>query len=642
MFSVDELDETLQALGPAGETIENDPRATIEPARLKASTAGRRALEVLERIGRVTQGGDRKLEMGDTIGEGGMGVVRRATQVALGRSVAVKTLRPDYRTDAATMKLLREAWVTGELEHPNVVPVYDVGLDTDGSPIIVLKRIEGTHWGDVMHAPERILKRFDARDPLEWNLSILMQVCRAVSFAHSRGIVHRDLKPENVMIGEFGEVYVLDWGIAVALTDDGTGRFPLAAQATEMAGTPCYMAPEMLGGDTPRIGPHTDVYLLGSVLHEILTGKPPHDGEHLMAIVRSVVSPPRSLSDSLPAELVRIRTRAMDPDPDARFENVEQLRLALQGFLRHRGSTQLSDEAADRLAQLEEALSQEDAHDEEPRLHAYNLFGECRFGFHQALRAWPENEDAREGLRRAVVTMVEFELAQGDAKAASVLLSELADPPPELARRVEEARRAWEAEQKRIAELERLGRDMDPSVGQRTRAFVAMLFGVMWTVFPLTAHWFPQRSYTQLFVGNAVLFGFGLAVGVWARESLSKTSINRRVIFSVLFLFAAQVLLALAMMLLGLDTRAFELILPVIWFTFAGLFAIHLEPRFAILAVGYGVCVVVSALMPEWRYWLMSASNALLVIVVALFWRPERIVDPEWRAEQRAKKRGRR
>src|SRR5678815_4585974 len=105
------------------------------------------------------------------------------------------------------------------------------------------------------------------------------RVLNAVRFAHSRGILHRDLKPANVMIGEFGEVYLVDWGIAVSLRDDGSGRLPLAANATEPAGTPVYMAPEMLGRDgLPPLSERTDIYLAGAVLFEIVAGRPPHEG----------------------------------------------------------------------------------------------------------------------------------------------------------------------------------------------------------------------------------------------------------------------------------------------------------------------------------------------------------------------------
>jgi serine/threonine-protein kinase len=204
-------------------TIVQAPRKSIY-APQPASARGRAALSALQKLGASTAG---RLSLHHTLGEGGMGIVHLATQTTIGRHVAVKTrrvaaARPDDaggQSEAsdpsagdglddidATLRILREAWVMGALEHPNVVPVYDVGLDEAGAPVIVMKRIEGLAWADLMRAPDEIERRFGATDPLEWNLRILATACNAVHFAHSRGILHRDLKPENVMIGAFGEV----------------------------------------------------------------------------------------------------------------------------------------------------------------------------------------------------------------------------------------------------------------------------------------------------------------------------------------------------------------------------------------------------------------------------------------------------
>ena len=136
-----------------------------------------------------------------------MGIIRLGEQGAIGRQVAVKCLREGLDNERFGLQLLREAWVTGGLEHPNIVPVYSVGADSNGHPMIVMKRIEGTPWSELLRSDGRQLRD----DP-----EILKQVCNAVEFAASRGVIHRDLKPDNVMIGTFGEVYVLDWGIAIA------------------------------------------------------------------------------------------------------------------------------------------------------------------------------------------------------------------------------------------------------------------------------------------------------------------------------------------------------------------------------------------------------------------------------------------
>ncbi|MFN7700504.1 MAG: serine/threonine-protein kinase, partial [Deltaproteobacteria bacterium] len=190
---------------------------------------------------------ERYEELG-VLGVGGMGVVKLGQQRSLERAVALKSLKDGLESPSARLKLLREAWITGKLEHPNIVPVHDLGVDERGEPRIVLKRIEGASWSSLLTDRDEVRRRFDSEDLLEWNLRVLLEVARALHFAHARGIVHRDLKPENVMIGSFGEVYLVDWGLAVALEDDGTSRLPLARDATELAGTPSYMAPEQWGG----------------------------------------------------------------------------------------------------------------------------------------------------------------------------------------------------------------------------------------------------------------------------------------------------------------------------------------------------------------------------------------------------------
>jgi len=346
-LSEDELAHTLEMtpvhFAEIARTVARNPGSTIEPERLRSSAAGKRALEGLggERSAPGIAGG---LDMGLTIGEGGMGIVRIAMQRSLGRKVAVKTLRSKMKNEQATLRLLREAWVTGALEHPNIVPVYDLGLDEDGSPIIVLKHIEGLAWSELIGDAAAVKERFGAVDLLEHNLRILVQLCNAVSLAHSRGVLHRDLKPDNVMIGRFGEVYLVDWGIAVSMNPDPTGRLPLAAEATEMAGTPSYMAPEMLG-TSGKLDERTDVYLLGAILHEILVGRPPHLGESFPQIVTSILRSSFAFPDGVPSQLAELASRAMSRSATDRFASADELRKQLEWYLRHRGSLALSAES---------------------------------------------------------------------------------------------------------------------------------------------------------------------------------------------------------------------------------------------------------------------------------------------------------
>ena len=145
--------------------------------------------------------------------------------------------------------------MTGDLEHPNIVPIYDLGEDDKGVLFYAMKRVKGRPWDKVVGE-----KSFDE------NLEIWMKVADAVAFAHSRGVVHRDLKPENVMLGDFGEVLLMDWGLAIVLDSP-------AAKKAGMAGTPAYMPPEMAMGPVTRVGTPADIYLMGAILYEILTGR---------------------------------------------------------------------------------------------------------------------------------------------------------------------------------------------------------------------------------------------------------------------------------------------------------------------------------------------------------------------------------
>ena len=233
--SADSLSERLQTLVAYASTVVQDPGSTVNPPREPSNDASRAALEAFEELGELLRTkAQHGLVTAHTLGEGGMGVVRLARQVALDRPVAVKTLKDAVRSRDMSLELLREAWITGSLEHPNVVPVYDLAMDPEGGPAIVLKRIEGVVWRDLLQDPEAVRQRFGAGDLLDWNLRTLISVCNAVAFAHERGIVHRDLKPENVMLGRFGEVYVLDWGIAVTTRADNP-RLPHASAALAMA-----------------------------------------------------------------------------------------------------------------------------------------------------------------------------------------------------------------------------------------------------------------------------------------------------------------------------------------------------------------------------------------------------------------------
>jgi eukaryotic-like serine/threonine-protein kinase len=422
-------------------------------------------------------GGQAQFRVVGMLGEGGMGVVKLARQEALERDVALKSLRQEIDDERAVSALIREARVTGALEHPSIVPVYALGKGDDQRPLIVMKRIEGRSWADRLNAADPSRRLSD--ETLRQNLGILRQVALAVSFAHQKGVLHRDIKPDNVMIGSFGEVYLVDWGIAVSLREDGVRGLPLARDVCDVEGTPPYLAPEMAVGSGSDLDERSDVYLLGATLHEILTGQPPHGGATLLQMLQAAfLSAPQDYWPETPRALVAICHRAMARFAADRYPSAQAFVEAIDHYLETRAAMSLSDEAERRLGELVAVCAREDLSEaEHDRVHT--LFTEVRFGFQHALKTAPDYAPARTGLQRALEAMIRFELGRGAADAANAFLRELPDPNPELAKEVAgdlaEARGA-------AARLSQLERDRDLSIGERERRKLTAALGVAWGV----------------------------------------------------------------------------------------------------------------------------------------------------------------
>lgn len=442
------------------------------------------------------------------IGEGGMGVVWLARQASLGREVAIKRLKPDApsRADEA---LLREARFMGGLEHPNIVPVHALGLEDDERPALVMKRIEGVDWGTLVREPDHPHWQDEPRaERLVRHVEILVEVCRAVQFAHDRGVVHRDLKPGNVRIGAYGEVYVMDWGVAARLPDD--------AVTTTVVGTPAYMAPELATPGAP-IGPATDVFPLGACLVEVLTGEPPWDAQGVaQALAQARACPPLELPGA-PAELALVARRACAKDPAARHPDAAALQKALQGWVRQRHALHLVAAARARLDALRAALV-DPSDGARARIEA--AFSECRFGFAQALEASPGLEAARAGLRDATGAMVRYAIVHGELDLARAHLDALA----ELGGEVAALREAHEAAV-RTREGERaLAREMDADVALRERmwwtaalaVFTFVVTGAILSL-PLVSVTYGHAAATTVMVGLTLLLPPGiLATRRWA------------------------------------------------------------------------------------------------------------------------------
>jgi eukaryotic-like serine/threonine-protein kinase len=273
--------------------------------------------------------------LGAVLGRGGMGEVMSATDERIGRPVAIKRMRGSDPQSIA--RFIREAKIQARLDHPAIVPVHEIGQDPDGKPMIVMKQLRGTTLAELLRRLDDGDVTLAARFTRQRLLRAFADVCLAVEFAHSRGVVHRDIKPANITLGEFGEVYVLDWGIAKVQDDSdlpASGSAHVEAGATvagTILGTPGYMAPEQARGD--EVDERTDVYALGCVLFEILTGQPlDRPGQPTRAGTEAGRPSTRANRDIAP-ELDEACVRATDPSPAARFSTARELGAAVERFL---------------------------------------------------------------------------------------------------------------------------------------------------------------------------------------------------------------------------------------------------------------------------------------------------------------------
>ena len=269
------------------------------------------------------------------IGRGGMGVVYRARQIEPNRLVALKMVLHGPFADARDLRRFRqEAEVIAGLDHPNIVPVHDLAADAAGTRAsYTMQFVTGRTL------TEMIATQATQRD-LERILQCLISVCDALAFAHSRGIVHRDLKPDNIMVGEFGQVYLMDWGLAkLSKTQPASGGDALM-NAPGPVGTPDYMAPEQARGNPDMVDERADVFGLGALLFEVLSGQPPYgmDGDQNAILKRATSGRVLDIDTACGPIGVSRRIRAVAekatcPDPDGRYASVRELQDAMRAFL---------------------------------------------------------------------------------------------------------------------------------------------------------------------------------------------------------------------------------------------------------------------------------------------------------------------
>jgi serine/threonine protein kinase len=366
---------------------------------------------------RVQLDGAGRYRVRELLGQGGVGEVWLVEDGQIDREVAVKRLRRAEPGEGEVRRFIREAKLQGQIEHPAVVPVHDLLEGADGHPYFVMRRIRGLTLKEIIGRladgrPEEVAGYSRRR-----LLTAFSSVCLAVHYAHTRGVIHRDLKPDNVMLGDFGEVYLLDWGLAKRIATpegaevvdaaDSSGELqPNLTEVGKVMGTPAYMAPEQIQNRRADIGPRTDIYALGIILFELLTRQRRHGTKSVTEIfettLRTPCEAPSLRAADVPVELDAVCQQATARDPADRFASARELADAIDRFLDGDRDLEKRRALADQhAARAQAALSRSRAGESSASSARLEAVSEVM----QALALDPQQGHAREALVRLLTEM---------------------------------------------------------------------------------------------------------------------------------------------------------------------------------------------------------------------------------------------
>lgn len=570
------------------------------------------------------------------LGVGGMGEVFLAEQESIGREVAIKVLHRDQRDAQQSNKLLHEARIAGRLEHPNIVPVHSLGVDDEGFPLYVMKRVLGVPWSKAIRHPDRLPSCFTSRgDDLEAHLEIFERVCTAVHFAHSRGMLHLDLKPANVMLGEHDEVLLVDWGIAVSMNEDDRGELPMLDELDSPCGTPGYMAPEMASLQYSELGARTDVYQLGAILHYILTRKVRNRGKDLRELLKLCVrGGPYDYEEDVPEELARICNEATARWPDDRPRSAEALRGAVARFRTQREADHLLDMARRSLGEFREVLAQPER--PEQSSEAYRLYGELRFALRRAMSINPGASGAGELQRETLCLMFGFELERDNLGAVRQLERELQglEGHQERALKLAALEQAHAARSSKLEEFEQMKHQLDASQSSSNRAFIVASLALFWGAVAAASRllWtYELLAYTPTTI--IAVKGFNTLIGLGciaiAQRMLSLNRINRQMLWTFGAALAAGFAVRAIFLLNELPVHLSLAMETLVYLMCVVGVAIFVTPVLFGGALCFAASIAGVLAFPEWAWGIMIGCNMTGLLVIGLSWSRRRVEQEE-------------
>ncbi|BBM86260.1 protein kinase domain-containing protein [Candidatus Uabimicrobium amorphum] len=351
-------------------------------------------------------------------------------QTTLRRNVVIKKIKDDSEKDF----FIQESLITAALEHPHISPIHELVEDKNGQMLLVMKKVKGYSWQQLLHSEKEEIRKFLDKNTISgtetpnlkrirFHLDVLLKVCDAIAFAHSKGIIHNDLKPANVIVGDYGEVIVKGWGSAIYKGKESAPHF--RTDIHQPIGTPSYMAPELVEGNNDNINVTTDVYLLGAILCEVVTHRPPHFEDSLWQTILSAQKGqvPKLKSDSSldDQQLHDIFSKAMAKNPQERYQSVSSFKSAIVTYFDHRESIKIAEEAKNLFSETINASSS-------PRKNTSDLYEgltTVTAKYSQALDLWPRNSKAQEGEIQAHLEYAKIAIANKEFNLAEVHLNYL-------------------------------------------------------------------------------------------------------------------------------------------------------------------------------------------------------------------------